>query len=141
MNDPQPEGHMALHRTTKILSHARWRGSRVAARGARAATREALPYWLFCLRPPRRTRDILAAASLKNCSGSHPREQDMSDWLHGLPVLWMTILVFGFTYLITAGIYDVITVFAVGERARSLRNVTSPLRLKLHWTRGGSASS
>ena len=26
----------------------------------------------------------------------------MSDWLHGLPVLWMAILVFGFTYLVTA---------------------------------------
>jgi len=36
MNDPQPEGHMAKpHPTTKILSHAaRWRGDRVAARGA-----------------------------------------------------------------------------------------------------------
>jgi hypothetical protein len=40
----------------------------------------------------------------------------MSDWLHGLPVLWMAILVFGFTYLVTAGIYAVIAVFAVGER-------------------------
>jgi hypothetical protein len=45
----------------------------------------------------------------------------MSDWLHSLPVLWMAILVFGFTYLVTAGIYAVITVFAVGERARHLR--------------------
>jgi hypothetical protein len=36
----------------------------------------------------------------------------MSDWLHSLPVLWMAILVFGFTYLITAGIYAVITVLA-----------------------------
>jgi hypothetical protein len=45
----------------------------------------------------------------------------MSDWLHSLPVLWMAILVFGFTYLITAGIYAVITVLAVGERARSFK--------------------
>src|SRR5262249_28515716 len=37
MNDPQPEGsHGKLHRTTKILSHARRRGC-MAARGARAA--------------------------------------------------------------------------------------------------------
>jgi hypothetical protein len=49
----------------------------------------------------------------------------MSDWLHSLPVLWMAILVFGFTYLITAGIYAVITVLAVGERARSFK-VVSP---------------
>ena len=34
----------------------------------------------------------------------------MSDWLHGLPVPWMAILVFGFTYLVTAGIYAVIAV-------------------------------
>ena len=45
----------------------------------------------------------------------------MSYWLHSLPVLWMAILVFGFTYLITAGIYAVITVLAVGERARSFK--------------------
>ena len=24
----------------------------------------------------------------------------MSDWLHNLPVLWMSLLVFGFTYLV-----------------------------------------
>ena len=48
----------------------------------------------------------------------------MSDWLHSLPVLWMAILVFGFTYLVTAGIYAVITVFAVGERARSFKAIS-----------------
>src|SRR5262245_604454 len=48
----------------------------------------------------------------------------MSDWLHGLPVLWMAILVFGFTYLVTAGIYAVVTVFAVGERARSFKAIS-----------------
>ena len=51
----------------------------------------------------------------------------MSDWLHGLPVLWMAILVFGFTYLVTAGIYAVIAVFAVGERARSFKAVAPGL--------------
>jgi hypothetical protein len=45
MNDPQPEGsHGKLHRTTKILSHARWRGG-VAARGARAAGAENPAHW------------------------------------------------------------------------------------------------
>jgi hypothetical protein len=51
----------------------------------------------------------------------------MSDWLHGLPVLWMTILVFGLTYLLTAGIYAVVTVFAVGERARSFKAISPGL--------------
>src|SRR6266536_6197881 len=38
MNDPPTGGsHGKPHRTTKILSHARRRGGRVAARGARAA--------------------------------------------------------------------------------------------------------
>src|SRR5262245_42722786 len=42
MNDPQPEGsHGKPHRTTKILSHARRRGGRVADRGARAAATDA----------------------------------------------------------------------------------------------------
>src|SRR2546428_13516636 len=51
----------------------------------------------------------------------------MSDWLHSLPVLWMAVLVFGFTYLITAGIYAVITVLAVGERARSFKAISPGL--------------
>ena len=48
----------------------------------------------------------------------------MSDWLHSIPVLWMAILVFGLTYLITAGIYSVIAAFAVGERARSFKAIS-----------------
>src|SRR5262249_55379538 len=48
MNDPQPEGsHGKLHRTPKILSHARRRGG-LASRGARAAARHAgdwIPEW------------------------------------------------------------------------------------------------
>jgi len=42
----------------------------------------------------------------------------MSDWLHNLPLLWMGLVVFGFTYLVTAGIYVAVAVLAVGERAR-----------------------
>src|SRR5262249_12584863 len=49
----------------------------------------------------------------------------MSDWLHNLPVLSMTILVFRFTSLVTAGIYALITVFAVGERARSFKAISA----------------
>src|SRR5262249_24721285 len=50
-----------------------------------------------------------------------------SDWLHNLPVLWMAILVFGFTYLVTAGINALIMVFADGERARSFKAVSAGL--------------
>src|SRR5215475_412144 len=49
----------------------------------------------------------------------------MSDWLHNLPVVWMTLVVFGFTYLVAAGIYVAVTAFAMGERARSFK-VISP---------------
>jgi hypothetical protein len=49
---------------------------------------------------------------------------NMSDWLHNLPVLWMALVVFGFTYLISAAIYAVVMVLAVGERARSFKAVS-----------------
>jgi hypothetical protein len=42
-----------------------------------------------------------------------------AGWLHNLPVLWMGLVVFGFTYLVTAGIYGAVMVSAVGERARA----------------------
>jgi len=51
----------------------------------------------------------------------------MSNWLHSLPVLWMAVLVFGCTYLVTAGIYAVVTAFAVGERARSFKAISPGL--------------
>ena len=40
------------------------------------------------------------------------KEKNMSDWLHTLPVLWMALLVFGFTYLVTAVIYAVVAILA-----------------------------
>ena len=33
----------------------------------------------------------------------------MNDWLHNLPITWMALVVFGFTYLLTAGIYGFVT--------------------------------
>jgi hypothetical protein len=49
----------------------------------------------------------------------------MNDWLHNLPVPWMALVVFGFTYMIAAAIYALIAVLAVGERARSFKLVSS----------------
>jgi hypothetical protein len=51
----------------------------------------------------------------------------MSDWLHSLPVVWMTLLVFGVTYLIAAAIYAVVATLAVGDRARSFKAVSPGL--------------
>jgi hypothetical protein len=48
----------------------------------------------------------------------------MSDWFHNLPIVWMALLVFGFTYLLSAGIYIVVMTLAVGDRARSFKSVS-----------------
>src|SRR5215472_5167014 len=52
------------------------------------------------------------------------RGQSMNDWLHNLPILWMALVVFGFTYLVAAAIYLIVTLLAVGERARSFKAVS-----------------
>jgi hypothetical protein len=49
----------------------------------------------------------------------------MSDWLHDLPIVWMALVVLGFTYLLAAGIYGLVTILAKGERARAFK-VISP---------------
>jgi hypothetical protein len=51
----------------------------------------------------------------------------MSDWLHNLPLFWMVLVVFGGTYVATAAIYWIVTVLAVGERARSFKAVSPGL--------------
>jgi len=51
----------------------------------------------------------------------------MNDWLHDLPIVWMAVLIFGFTALATAAIYLVIMVLSVGERARSFKTVSPGL--------------
>jgi len=48
----------------------------------------------------------------------------MNDWLHNLPIVWMALLVFGLTALVTAAIYLAVTVLSVGERARSFKAVS-----------------
>ena len=49
----------------------------------------------------------------------------MSNWLHNLPVVWMAIVVFGFTYVMAVVIYAVVMALAVGERARSFKIVSA----------------
>lgn len=48
----------------------------------------------------------------------------MSDWLHDLPIIWMTLVVFGFTFLVAAAIYVIVMRLAVGDRARSFKAVS-----------------
>jgi hypothetical protein len=48
----------------------------------------------------------------------------MSDWFHSLPVTWMALLVFGFTYFVVAAIYALVRLLAVGERARAFKSIS-----------------
>jgi len=49
----------------------------------------------------------------------------MGDWLFGLPVVRMGVLILGAVYLFTAALYVVVTRLAVGERARAFNAISS----------------
>src|SRR5689334_17043962 len=55
----------------------------------------------------------------------------MSDWLHDLPVLWMAVVIFSFTYALSAIILFVVIALGAGDRARSFKamspGILSPL--------------
>src|SRR5262245_7838235 len=48
----------------------------------------------------------------------------MTDWLHTLPVGWMSLVVFAATYLVAGGIYWLVFTLAVGERARAFKAIS-----------------
>ncbi|HEY5707728.1 MAG TPA: hypothetical protein VIS96_19370 [Terrimicrobiaceae bacterium] len=48
----------------------------------------------------------------------------MSDWFLNLPVLWMGAMILGAIYVVTAGLYLLITALAVGERARAFKAIS-----------------
>jgi Protein of unknown function (DUF4239) len=48
----------------------------------------------------------------------------MSDWLHGLPVMWMTFVVFNATYLFAVLVQTVVGMLATGERVRAFKAVS-----------------
>jgi hypothetical protein len=54
-------------------------------------------------------------------------EKYVDDWLHNLPVIWMTVVVFGVTYFIAAAIYAVVMVLATGV---SMARGISPIMAK-----------
>jgi len=61
----------------------------------------------------------------KTGSANGQKSFDLTD--HDLPLVWMTLLVFGITYLITAATYSIVMPLAVGERARSFKAVSPGL--------------
>jgi hypothetical protein len=48
----------------------------------------------------------------------------MSDWFHGLPVPWMALVVFGFTYALAGMIYLVITRLAAAGLGKTFKSVS-----------------
>ena len=48
----------------------------------------------------------------------------MSDWLHNLPLPWMTLVVFGAIYLVTTVICAIVIGLAAGERSRAFKAVS-----------------
>jgi hypothetical protein len=49
----------------------------------------------------------------------------MSDWLHSLPLIWMTFIVFGATYLFAVVVLVIVGMLATGERARAFKAVSA----------------
>jgi len=45
----------------------------------------------------------------------------MNDWLHELPILWMAVIVFGATYIVTAAIHAGVMGFVAGELGRTFK--------------------
>jgi len=52
----------------------------------------------------------------------------MIDWLYHLPVIWMAVVVFAATFLVSGAIYAGVMKLATGERARSFKAM-SPVML------------
>jgi len=48
----------------------------------------------------------------------------MSDWILNLPVLWMGVLILAGTYVVTAGIYLLVTKLAVADRAVAFKSIS-----------------
>jgi hypothetical protein len=51
----------------------------------------------------------------------------MNDWLHNLPVWWMTLVVFAITYLTAGVIFAIIMALAKGERVRAFKSVSAAM--------------
>ena len=48
----------------------------------------------------------------------------MNDWFHELPVLWMALLVFGITFLLSLGFHAGVAALARSGRAKSFKSVS-----------------
>jgi hypothetical protein len=62
--------------------------------------------------------------SLSAATSSPKMSDDMADWLHELPVIWMTVVIFAGTYAMAAAIYGIVVGLAAGERGRAFKAVS-----------------
>jgi hypothetical protein len=53
--------------------------------------------------------------------------ESMSDWLHALPVPWMALAIFAFTYLLALAIHAGVAALATGHRIKSFKTVSSSM--------------
>jgi hypothetical protein len=51
----------------------------------------------------------------------------VNDWLHDLPLPWMALVTFGFTYLLSAAISSIVAVLAAGGRAKSFKAMSQSM--------------
>lgn len=51
----------------------------------------------------------------------------MSDWIHGLPIGWLAVVIFGATYLVAGAIYAGVLALATGDRARAFKGISPGL--------------
>jgi len=51
----------------------------------------------------------------------------MSDWLHDLPLPWLALVVFGFTYVLSAAIHAGVAALAMGGRAKSFKAISQSM--------------
>jgi hypothetical protein len=96
--------------------------SSVAIQSATPSTGSATEF-----KPDIHAHDRQSPSAGSECGSTLAKESMMNDWPHNLPTLWMALLVFGSTYLVTVAIYAVVALFAVGERARSFKAVSPGL--------------
>ena len=52
----------------------------------------------------------------------------MGEWMYNLPVIWMALVVFLATFVVTAGIFWAVLRLATGERARAFKAVQPPAK-------------
>jgi uncharacterized protein DUF4239 len=48
----------------------------------------------------------------------------MNDWLHNLPIPWMAIVIFGFTYLLAGVLLATVRALATEERTKSFKSIS-----------------